>query len=69
MLDACNTTGNRGFVVRHERTAKAIKRTALSLSCVFRRGARQRAHGKGHKTHGNLFVVRFSPGRTTKSAR
>jgi hypothetical protein len=39
------TTGNSGFPVRHGRTAKALKRTANSLSCVFRRGTLQRAHG------------------------
>jgi hypothetical protein len=39
------TTGNNGFAVRPWRTANALKRTANSLSCVFRRGARQRAHG------------------------
>jgi hypothetical protein len=38
------TTGNNGFVVPHGRTAKALKRMANSLSCVFRRGQRQRAH-------------------------
>jgi hypothetical protein len=34
------TTGNRGFTVRQR------KHTSKTLSCVFRRGARQRAHGR-----------------------
>jgi hypothetical protein len=28
-----------------------------------------RAHGKGQKTHGKPFAVRFSSGRTAKGAR
>jgi hypothetical protein len=44
------TTGNRGIAVRLRRTAKAIKRTAKVLPCVFLENARQRAHGS--KLHG-----------------
>jgi hypothetical protein len=40
------TTGKPQFAVRCERTAKARKRTAKSLPCVFCRGARQREHGR-----------------------
>jgi hypothetical protein len=42
-----STTGNRGFAVRPRpgRMAKAQKRTAKSLPCVFHRDARQTAHG------------------------
>jgi hypothetical protein len=42
---ASSTTGNTCFAVRLGRTAKAKKRTAKALPCVFCGGARQRAHG------------------------
>jgi hypothetical protein len=68
------TTGNRGW-----RTAKAQKRTANFLPCVFHRGARQRAHGS--ILHGKdplpcaasdnawqiIFAVRFSTAHGKKS--
>jgi hypothetical protein len=37
--------------------------------CLVRHYGKQGAHGKGQKTHGKPFVVRFSSGRTAKGAR